>query len=184
MTARHKVMFLAGDIWDTPEDGKIYEVIDGDLFVTPPPGWMHQFAVGKLQYLLAGHIYPHKLGVVVPAPTGVVLDEHDGVEPDLVYISRARMHIISERGVEGAPDLVVEVLSPSTKARDRGIKMRRYAAAGVPHYWMLDPGSQTLEAYRLRQGGYELVETCGPGGTFRPELFPGLEIAIDELWQT
>ncbi len=78
--------------------------------------------------------------------------------------------------------LVVEILSPSTRSRDRGIKMRRYAAAGVPHYWIVDPRTRALEAYRLAERGYELIGTYGPGSTFRPELFPGLEIPFDDLW--
>ena len=77
---------------------------------------------------------------------------------------------------------MVEILSPSTRGRDRGVKLRRYAAAGVPHYWIVDPRSRALEAYRLGQRGYELTGKHGPGTVFRPELFPGLEIPIDDLW--
>ena len=112
----------------------------------------------------------------------MVLDDENGVQPDLVYVSRGRLDIISRRGIEGAPDLVVEILSPSTRARDRGIKLRRYAAAGVPHYWIVDPCSRELEARRLTERGYELSGKLGPGSVFRSELFPDLEIPIDELW--
>ena len=179
---RSRVRFKATDIWDAPEDGNRYEVIDGELFVTPAPGWLHQRGLNKLNIRLGQHIYDHDLGEIVTAPTAVVLDDETGVEPDLVYISRERLGIISERGVEGAPDLVVEALSPSTEAPDRGIKMRRYAAAGVPHYWLLDPRSRTLEPYRMAETGYELIGVFGPGSIFRPELFPGLDIPIDDLW--
>jgi Uma2 family endonuclease len=182
MTLRHGARYRAEDIWNTPEDGKRYEVIDGALVVTPPPGWGHQRGLNRLNYLVCGYVIPRNLGEVVTAPIGVVLDDQNGVEPDLVYISRERLHIISERGVEGAPDLVVEVLSPSTRSRDRGSKMRRYEAAGVPHYWILDPRARTLEPYRLSDGVYRLTGTYGPGGVFHPELFPGLAIAIDDLW--
>lgn len=173
--------FKADDIWHTPDDGNRYEVIDGDLYVTPAPGWGHQLGVGNLYLFLAQHVRAHGLGKIVPAPTSVVLDEHTAVEPDIVFISRARESLISERGVEGAPDLVVEVLSPSTEATDRGVKLARYAAAGVPHYWILQLRRPSLEAYRLGLAGYELVHTSGPGEIFRPELFPGLEIRIDDL---
>lgn len=183
MATRTGVRFIASDIWDAPDNGKIYEVIDGVLYMTPAPGWFHQTAVAALVALIRNFIRPRKLGKVVTAPIGVVLDEANGVEPDVVFVSTARLSIISERGVEGAPDLVVEVLSPSTAARDRGIKMRRYAAAGVPHYWIVDPVNQTLEAYRLGTNGYELAGVFGAGDIFRPELFPGLEIPIDELWE-
>lgn len=182
MAMRGRVRFKANDIWDAPEDGNRYEVIDGELFVTPAPGWLHQRGLNKLNIRLGQHIYDHDLGEIVTAPTAVVLDEETGVEPDLVYISRERLGIISERGVEGAPDLVVEALSPSTEARDRGIKMRRYAAAGIPHFWLLDPRSRTLEPYRLAETGYELIGVFGPGSIFRPALFPGLDIPIDDLW--
>jgi Uma2 family endonuclease len=127
-------------------------------------------------------VYRQGLGELVAAPVGVVLDESTGVQPDLVYVSRERLGLISARGVEGAPDLVVEVLSPGTAVRDRGIKMRRYAAAGIPHYWLIDLDAPALQPYRLGERGYELTGTYGPGSVFRPELFPGLEIPVDELW--
>jgi Uma2 family endonuclease len=176
-----RVRFKAEDIWQAPEDGKRYEVIDGELIVSPPPSWGHQEALHGLDFVLTAWIRPRGLGRIVQAPVGVVLDPEGGVEPDLVYVSRERESIISERGVEGPPDLVVEVLSPSTEARDRGIKMRRYAAAGIPHYWLLEPAKRILEPFRLADEGYEPQGVYGPGSTFRPDLFPGLEITIDEL---
>ena len=182
MADRVRVRFLATDIWDTPDDGKTYEVIDGELYMTPPPSWCHQRGLGKLFLFVGNHVYRNNLGEVVTAPIGVVLDEENGLEPDLVYVSRERAHIITGRGVHGAPDLVVEVLSPRTQARDRGIKMRPYGASGVPHYWLVDLTAQVLEAYRLGAGGHELIGVYGPGAIFRPELFPRLEIPIDELW--
>ena len=114
MATRPHIRFLASDIWEMPDDGKRYEVIDGKLYVTPPPGWQHQNCLSNLLFLLSTHVRQHRFGKVVPAPTGVVLDEENGVEPDIVYLSNQKLHLISERGIEGAPDLVVEVLSPST----------------------------------------------------------------------
>jgi Uma2 family endonuclease len=122
------------------------------------------------------------LGELFPAPTGLVLDDENGVQPDLIYVSKERSAILTKRGIEGTPDLVVEVVSPGTRNRDRGIKLRRYAAAGIPHYWMADPRARSLRAYRLAERGYELTRTYGLGMVFRPELFPGLEIPIDDLW--
>jgi Uma2 family endonuclease len=182
MEARSGVRYTADYLWETPDDGNRYEVIDGELYVTPPPVWMHQYGIGRLFWLLADWIFPRGLGKTVTAPVGVVLDAGTGVEPDLVYVARQREAIISERGIEGAPDLVVEALSPSTERRDRGVKLERYARAGIPHYWLLDPRSRVLEPYRLGPQGYELLGRFGPGMMFRPELFPGLEIAIDDLW--
>jgi Uma2 family endonuclease len=169
-------------LWETPDDGNRYEVIDGELYVTPPPTWDHQRGLSKLHIRLGTFIYERGLGEIVTAPVGVVLDADTAVQPDLVYVSRERAHLISRRGLEGAPDLVVEFMSPSTRRRDRGLKMQKYAAAGVLHYWIVDPRTRALEDYRLGQQGYELTGTHGPGTTFQSELFPGLEIPIDELW--
>lgn len=182
MVVRGKVRFKAGDIWDAPDDQWRYEIIDGELFVTPAPDWGHQRGLMKLGLRLGNWIYGHDVGEVVQAPVGVVLDDETGVQPDMVYVSRERLGIIGRRGVEGVPDLVVEALSPSTEARDRGIKMRRYGAAGVPHYWLLDERTRSLEAYRLGEQGYDLVGLFGSGSVFQPDLFPGLAIPIDDLW--
>jgi Uma2 family endonuclease len=179
--ATRGVRFLASDIWDAPEDGKIYEVIDGDLYVSPSPAWRHQRQLSNLNHFVDNWVRTHDLGFVVFAPTGVVLDPETGVEPDLIFISHTRANLISERGVEGGPDLVVEVLSPSTEARDRGIKMRAYARASVDHYWILDTAGPRIEERVLENGEYRLVGIFGPGEVFRPTLFPGLEIPLDEI---
>jgi Uma2 family endonuclease len=182
MVARPNVKFLANDIWEMPDDGNWYEVVDGELVVTPAPGWQHQRALRELVLLLGNHVHDQHLGEIMFAPIGVVLDEYTAVEPDLVFISRDRMALISERGIEGAPDLVVEILSPRTETRDRTVKMRRYARAGVPHYWIVAPATRSLEAYRLGADGYEPIGAFGPGSIFEPELLPGLVIPIDRLW--
>jgi len=182
MALRDIVKFSAWDIWDTPEDGKIYEVIEGELYVSPPPIVAHQWGSGNLFVLLFQYVDSHDTGRVFHAPIGVILGGHDGVQPDLVYVSSARLHIIKEKAIEGAPDLVVEILSPSTRGRDRGIKRKAYERAGVAHYWIMDPRVQTLEAMRLSASGYELVGVFGPNDVFQPELFPGLKIAVARLW--
>lgn len=181
MAVRPRVRFQAEDIWQAPDDGKIYEVIDGELYVAPLPGAGHQRAVGRLFLSIGTYLQQHPLGEMFVAPLGVALDEEDGVQPDLVYVSRQRASIITERGIEGVPDLLVEVLSPGTEVRDRGLKLRRYAHAGVPHCWIVDPRQRTVETYRLGEGGYVLAGVYGPGSVFRPELFPGLQLPIDAL---
>jgi Uma2 family endonuclease len=179
--ATRGIRFLASDIWDAPDNGKKYEVIDGELYVSPSPAWKHQFQLNRLNRRVMNWVFDNDLGSVVTSPMGVVLDDENGLEPDLIYLSDAREHFISERGVEGPPDLVVEVLSPSTEARDRGIKLRRYAASDVLHYWIMDTDGPTIEERVLGEGGYQLVGTFGPGSIFRPTLFPGLEIPFDEI---
>jgi Uma2 family endonuclease len=182
MALPNRVRFKATDIYDTPDNGKRYEVIAGDLYVSPLPVPEHQGAA----VVLIGHIQPfirhRNLGRLYTAPIGVELDDENGIQPDLVFLSKERLDMVGRRGIEGAPDLVVEILSPSTRSRDRGVKQRRYAAAGVRYYWIVDPRSHSLDELRLAEGGYERIGTYGPGAMFRPELFPGLEIPIDDLW--
>jgi Uma2 family endonuclease len=179
--AARGVRFLASDIWDAPDNDKRYEVIDGELYVSPPPIWQHQFQLNRLNKRVINWVDDHDLGFVVTAPTGVILDGENGLQPDLLFIAKARAHIITRQGVEGPPDLVVEVLSPSTESRDRGLKLHRYAASGVPHYWILDTDGPRIEERVLGEDGYPLLGTFGPGEVFRPTLFPGLEIPLDEI---
>jgi Uma2 family endonuclease len=182
MSRRTGVRFKASDIWDVPDDNLRYEVIDGELFVTPAPSSWHQMALMVLSNLIFNWVHSRSLGVVLQSPIGVVLDEETGVQPDIIYVSAARRGIISERGIEGPPDLIVEALSRSTESRDRGVKMQRYALAGVQHYWLLDLRARALEAYELTEDGYRQAGVFGPGATFLPSLFPGLEIPVDTLW--
>ena len=180
--------FLADDIFDTPDDGKRYEVIEGDLYVTTAPDLDHQEPITQLMGLIVPYLRQRprgRRGKLYTSPVGLILDERNGVQPDLVYVSPDRAGILTRRGIRGVPDLVVEILSPSTEATDRGVKFRRYAAFGIPHYWIINPATRTLEAYRLAAGAdeFELSGTFGPDATFEPELFPGLAIPIGDLWE-
>ncbi len=132
-----------------PDDGNRYEVIAGEVHMTPAPRPLHQRAVISLSSLLEGFAREHDLGWVLPGPIDVLFAEGDYFEPDLVFVRRERKEIISDRGVEGPPDLVVEVLSGSTAARDRGIKRERYALFGVAHYWAVDVEERRIEVYRM-----------------------------------
>jgi len=167
-----------------PNDGRRYEVVRGFLYVTPAPSFDHQFAVWQLSRQLGNFVVENDLGIILLAPFDIRLPGGiaSPVQPDVAFVRSGNQPRPGDGSFEGVPDLVVEVLSRSTRARDRGIKMKRYAASGIPHYWIVDPRTRTLEAYRLTEDGYELTGTYGPGSTFRPELFPGLEIPIDELW--
>ncbi len=182
MATGTRVRFRADDIWDMPDDGKRYEVIDGELYMTTAPDLDHQQPLSALLGYIWPYLRAHRVGSIFTAPVGLILDEENGIQPDLVYVSRERAGILTRRGIRGVPDMVAEVLSPSTETRDRGVKQRRYAAAGVRYYWIIDPERHTLEAYRLGERGYEFTGTYGPGERFHPELFPGLEIPIDDLW--
>ena len=131
------------------DDGKRYEIIDGELYVTPAPRTPHQLGLVRLGSRLHGFVEQHELGWVIPGPVDVLFAEGDYLEPDLVFVRKERRGIISDRGIEGPPDLVVEVLSPSTEARDRGIKRERYMLYGVPEYWVVDLDAKRIEVHRF-----------------------------------
>lgn len=182
MELRHPTRYLATDILDTPDDGLRYEVIDGELYVSAAPIPAHQHAVVRISSPIDRFLEERGTGLVFVAPTAVVLDEHSGVEPDIVFVAAERRAIIGTQAIEGAPDLIVEVLSPSTRLRDLDLKLRRYARAGVPHYWIVDVDARRLYEHHLVDGRYVLAGTHGPNGLFEPDLFPGLSIAMASLW--
>ncbi|MEX2610618.1 MAG: Uma2 family endonuclease [Gemmatimonadota bacterium] len=169
-----------------PEAGSSrYEIIADELVMTPAPGTRHQRISVELSYALHGHVRTHGLGQVFHAPLDVLFADGDFFEPDLVFIGSDRLELLSDRGMEGAPDLVVEILSPSTAARDRGIKLERYRLYGVAEYWIVDPQAERVEVWRLGAGA-ETPETCGRDGrfTWQPSAdAPTLAIDLADLFR-
>jgi Uma2 family endonuclease len=136
-----------------PEDGKRYEAIDGELYVTPTPSRRHQRASLNLARALCSILEDPGHGWIYLAPTGVELpDTDEGVQPDIVFVSKARAGILVKEGIRGAPDLVVEILSPSTADRDRTIKKKLYQRHGVAQYWVVDPDAQSVEVWDFELG--------------------------------
>jgi Uma2 family endonuclease len=162
------------DLLATPDDGQRYEIIGGELFVSPSPGIPHQRVALHMAVEIEAFIRRKDLGEVFVAPVDVKLTEHDIVVPDLVFVSRERASIIRDRAIEGAPDLLVEILSPSSKGRDRVRKSALYATSGVREYWIVDPDRSTVETYRLNEGRYQRI--AGPEGVVRSEVLAGFEI--------
>jgi Uma2 family endonuclease len=146
------------------EGGTRYEVIDGELVVTPAPGLRHQRIATDLVTALNAFVRDHGLGQVFAGPVDVLFAEGDYLQPDIVFVRTGNEHLLSERGIEGPPDLVVEILSPSTAARDRGVKLERYRYFGVPEYWVVDPDARALEVRDLASGASE-PRVVGPDDT-------------------
>jgi Uma2 family endonuclease len=167
-----------------PADGWRYEVLRGELHMTPAPNWGHQQAVLNFSFLLKLFLQGKNLGQVAIAPLDVLLPEGLArpVQPDAIFISRERSAIIRENFVEGAPDLVLEVLSPSNWFDDRREKFEIYARAGVREYWIADPKAHTIEVFALRNGAYELLGKSGLDECARSEVLPGFEPALDEIF--
>src|SRR6266849_2538913 len=162
-------------------DGKRYEVLDGELYVTPAPSPLHQRLSKRLQRQLEDYFEARGLGEVFNAPIDLVLAKHDIVEPDLVIVAEPAQ--ISQRAIEGVPLLVAEVLSPSTRAQDRGIKMRRYSDLGIPHYWIVDPDAETIECWGLAGGVYRRAADASVPGVLRHPDWPDLSNDLAALWR-
>ena len=169
------------DYCATPDDER-YELINGRLMMVPAPNTKHQKVLGRLYLELARFNEEHQLGEVYVAPYDVFLSDTDVVQPDLLFISRAREHIITEQNVRGAPDLVIEILSPSTAEKDLGEKHELYGRHGVLEYWIVDPVAETVAVHRQGDGRLELAETLGRGDTLRTALLEGLELKLDDVF--
>ena len=161
-----------------PDDGNRYEVIAGELYVTPAPNSIHQTVSFRLVHLFGGFCEERGAGIAFHAPYDVLFKDGDYMQPDLVFVRRERTHIIKDRGLEGTPDLVIEILSESSEDRDRGIKRERYAAHGVPEYWIIDADAKHVEVYRLNLGELRRIAVEDDVLRYRPAS-SGPELVID-----
>ena len=181
-TRRQRAVLTYDDYARLPDDGRRYELYDGEFEVAPAPNTRHQRTVRNLWRILDGHTLRLELGEVFVAPYDVVLSNSTVLQPDLLFISRERAAIIHPENARGAPDLVVEVISPGTRQRDRRRKRDLYARYGVPYYWLIDPDRGEIEAYQLVNGTYQLVAQGRGADTFSAPPFPDLVIALADLW--
>lgn len=177
-----KIILTHEDYLCLPDDGKRYEILEGVLYVTPSPATRHQRVSRNLQRLLDSFVFKNKLGEVFYAPLDVVLSNISITQPDLIYISSSNLEIITEKNIWGAPDLVVEILSPATSRTDKTIKAQVYAHHGVRYYWIVDSDSLTIEEYSLKGKSYVLVKKVQGNNVFIPELFPDLLIDLGQVW--
>ncbi len=167
-----------------PDDGKRHELIDGDHFVTPSPTTKHQKVSGNLLVLIHTFVRRTRAGQVLAAPMDVVLSDLDVVEPDLLYVSSTRASIITDKNIQGPPDLVVEILSETTRKTDEIIKRKLYERYAVPEYWIVDPELETVKIYRLTEGRYTRVAelTHETHDTLTTPLLPDLAIPLTDIF--
>ena len=173
-----KILLTYDDYCLLPNDRNRYEILDGELSVTPAPATKHQTALGNLYRFLANYVVANQLGKLFIAPTDLILAPTTVVQPDLIFIGNDRRSIVTERAIEGPPTLVIEILSPTTHRIDRVTKAQLYAKHNVPNYWLIDPDQRTLEAYELVLDHYDLAASARDADVFAPSLFPGLSIQL------
>ncbi len=167
-----------------PDDGTRYEVINGELYMTPSPSVSHQSASAHLFTRMSTFIESRGLGIVFSAPLGVRLPNQPvPVQPDIVFVSSARKSIIGKEYIEGVPDLVVEILSPSNWMYDRQEKFRLYQTSGVPEYWIVDYRAKTVEVFVLEEGEFTLIGKWGVGETASSRGLSGFQVAVADIFR-
>jgi Uma2 family endonuclease len=170
------------DLERAPEDGRRYELYDGEVYVVPAPIPRHQ----RVQIRIVEWLdeYAESVGAfVVASPIDIVFSEYDVLQPDVVFFQPARAHLIDlDRAIRHAPDLCVEILSPSTEATDRGRKPQVFARYGVPEYWIVDPVSEAIEVHRLEAGTYVLVQRAGGDDEVRSPVLPGTALRARSIF--
>lgn len=176
-----KKKYTYDDYLKTPDD-KRYELIEGDLLMTPSPITRHQRILRKLLLKIASHVEEKGVGEVFVSPFDVYLDAENVVQPDILYVSKERLDIIGEDNIKGSPDFVIEILSESTAYRDTIQKKMLYARFGVKEYWIVAPGEAMIELYSLKNDEYSLEGTYRKQHTIESRVLPGLRVELKEIF--
>jgi len=152
--------------------------------VTPSPTQRHQRILGNLYYFIRQHLETHSVGEAFLSPLDMVLSDHDVVVPDLLFVSKERAHVMTKQNLQGAADLVIEILSPSTRRLDRGVKRALYERMGVNEYWLVDPNADVVEVFSRSGEGFHPPVRHVRGQILTTELLPRLAIEINRIFDT
>ncbi len=176
-----RIKFTITDYMSTP-NGKRYQLLDGELIVAPSPTSKHQSISGQLYLIMTQFVAQSQLGRVWYAPLDVILSGHDVVQPDIFFISSERANILTVANVQGAPDLVVEILSPATAQHDREYKRTLYGRHGVREYWLVDPEEDMVEVWTESETGLVLTAAYQRGDTLASPLLQSLSIPLEAIF--
>jgi Uma2 family endonuclease len=178
---RAKVRFTYNDYLLLPED-KRYEILGGELYMVAAPNIRHQSVSLNLKLSLFQYVRERNLGVILDAPCDVILSEENVVQPDILFVRKERSGIIGEANLKGAPDLVIEILSPGTRSKDLELKRKTYARFGIQEYWVVDPEAATVEVLVWSEIGYVTAATYGKSDCLSSPLLPNLNLPLSEIF--
>jgi Uma2 family endonuclease len=163
------------------DDGIRYEIIKGELSMVPAPSLYHQRLSRKIEMIFIEYIEKHNLGEIFDAPVDVILDEQNTVQPDIVFVASENSHILKYKGIFGAPDLIVEIISPSSVYRDTHEKKNLYEKFDVKEYWIVDMGNVAIEVFTLQNQKYELFSFVAEKGSVKSKIIEGFELDITKI---
>lgn len=175
--------FTVDDYMSLPEHGPRYQLIDGELYMAPAPNRRHQFISGEIEYLLRKYLERKPIGVIYDAPFDVQLTDITVVQPDIAFFSKKRAAYLTEHGAEGAPELVVEILSPKTARLDVGVKREIYARTGVLELWIVEPDAEVVKVYRLQENSQNPAQTLSANQILSTPILPGLKIDLKRIFE-
>ena len=183
MIAAESNLLTVDDYRELPEGPPHYQLIQGRLLVSPSPNRYHQVVCQNLLVLLRSHLDKNPIGEVFQAPSDVYLTSYDAYQPDLYFVSNANAEILTPQGAAGAPDLVIEILSPGTEHYDRDLKRKVYAQAGVKELWLIDPDAKQIQVVRLNPPTDQAPAAYGANASFSSPLLPGLVISGKQVFK-
>jgi len=166
-----------------PEGGsKRHEIIDGEHYMTPSPTTKHQRISRNMVWIIESFLRENRCGEILSAPFDVILSDNDIVVPDLVYVSRKNIHMLTEENIKGIPDLIIEILSPSHRKRDRILKRDLYEKYGVKEYWLIDPDKEQVEVYTFSGNRFLPPAVYNRDQVIKTGIIPGLEVDIKAIF--
>jgi Uma2 family endonuclease len=171
------------DYINLPDDGKRYEIIDGELYLLPTPNLPHQSILGNLFCMIAGFLKEKEYGEIFLSPLDVVFSNINIIQPDLIFVAKENFNIIRPENIRGTPDLLIEILSTKTEKRDRTIKLKTYSKFGVQEYWMVHEEKETVEVWRRKDDQLNFHSLLDRTQTLTTPLLPGLEISLEKIFQ-
>lgn len=178
---QEKKRYTYEDYAKLPE-GAPYQLIGGDFIMTPSPEPYHQMISIRLATSLTNFVVPRKLGIVLTAPIDVYLEDEETYQPDIIFISKDRMDIIGGKKIEGSPDFVIEILSPSTAYYDLRKKFKMYEKHGVREYWIVDPSIKSVDIYNNKDGKFFLAQSLTSEGKCTSSVIKGFEVDVKDIF--
>jgi Uma2 family endonuclease len=173
----------AHDYRELPDGPPYYQLIEGELYMSPSPNWFHQKILGNIVRMLFRYLDEKPIGELSFAPLDTFLTDLNVYQPDILFVSNNRRSVLKEDGVDGAPDFVVEILSPRTAKYDRGAKRDIYGRTGVQELWIVDPELKSVQVFRFAESADAPAGTYGLEQKFTSPIFPGLTIAVAAIFK-